>query len=221
MNPKAQFIYDDAQQPLYAILPFAEYMRLQGEDQPAPQKPSLLSNDRLSIRLPNGGPDAHIDLPRFVDYFCKAGLLSIPINQRAKKFSEFGVTELLSLEGLIRGCFLKKNSSYRNTMQATNDVVAALVETGMFKEVRFYKAKLRNNEIFNRAEALVPDNDTRAIDEDDPLSDSDFHKFSRTVKCIEGVESELIKFNTRHPHTGPRINNHWFRDPAYKPDFLA
>ncbi len=84
MTSKAQFIYDDEQQPLFAILPYAEYKRLLGEDQPAPQKPSLLSEDRLSVRLPNGGPGAHIDLPRFVDYWCKTGLLSMPINQRAK-----------------------------------------------------------------------------------------------------------------------------------------
>jgi|GEM_PF-595966 hypothetical protein len=206
MNSKAQFIYDDAQQPLYAILPFSEYKRLLGEHQPAPQKPSLLSADGLSVRLPNGGPGASIDLPRFVDYWARSGLLSMPINQRAKRFDQFEQSELFSLEPFIRGCFLPKDSSYKNTMQVTTEVIAALVDTGMFKEVRFDQAKLKEGQRFDRDDALV--------------KEKDLHKYSRTVKCLEIVESEVIKFLNAHPHKGPCINRYWFLDEYYKPAFL-
>ncbi|UVL16119.1 hypothetical protein LOY27_09765 [Pseudomonas atacamensis] len=206
MDSKAQFIYDDAQQPLYAILPFAEYKRLLGEDQLAPQKPSLLSEDGRSIRLPNGGPGAAIDLPRFVDYWARSGLLSMPINQRAKRFDQFEKTELFSLEPFIRGCFLAKDSSYKNTMQVTTEVIAALVETKMFKEVRFDQAKLKEGQPFKRDEALV--------------KEEDLHKYSRTVKCLEIVESEVVKFLKANPHKGPSINRYWFLDDCYKPAFL-
>ncbi|WP_440779449.1 hypothetical protein ACTACN_17190 [Pseudomonas syringae] len=206
MSSKAQFIYDDTQQPQYAILPFAEYKRLIGEDQSASPKASLLSNDGLSIRLPNGGPGAAIDLPRFVDYWARSGLLSMPINQRAKRFDQFEQFELFSLEPFIRGCFLSKDSSYKNTMQVTTEVIAALVETGMFKEVRFDKAQMKEGQLFDRAKALV--------------KEEDLHKYSRTVKCLEIVESEVLKFLKAHPHKGPSINQYWFLDECYKPAFL-
>ncbi|ORL69266.1 hypothetical protein B7H19_10040 [Pseudomonas putida] len=198
MIKKTQILYDENQHPLVAMVPYEEYIRLLNPVQEPPAPVSLLSKDRLSIKLPYGGNEAHIDLPRFVDYWARNGILSMPINQRAKSFSEFTKAEMYSVEALIRGKFLPKDSPYINTMQANGDVIKALVETGMFEEVRYDSAWLVNGTIFSHDQARVREDEV--------------HKFSRTVKCLRILAEPVAEYMKQHPvPPSARINDPWFK----------
>ncbi|MCO7557605.1 hypothetical protein [Metapseudomonas otitidis] len=136
-KPLHQIIYDTNNKPAFAVLPYPEYekmMTLLAEklDQSSP----LLSEDGLTIRLPHGGPDACIDLIVLANYCYERSLISIAIGARQQRLSKFAANQVGALDPLIRMCFLKPDSPYRNTMQATNDVVDALVETGLFKRTK-------------------------------------------------------------------------------------
>jgi len=135
MNHAVQFILDQNQKPLFAVLPFESYKKLidhQDSASDLPSHPSLLSEDGMRVRLPHGGPGAYIDLVRLVDYCMNASLVSMAINARQQALDKFSIDQIASLDPLIRMCFLPKDSPYRNTMQATTEVVDALVETGIF-----------------------------------------------------------------------------------------
>lgn len=132
-----QVIYDTNNKPAFAVLPYHEYekiMTLLAEklDQPSP----LLSEDGLFIRLPHGGPDAQIDLIVLANYCYERSLIAIAIGARQQRLSKFEINQVGALDPMIRMCFLKQDSPYRNTMQATTEVVDALVETGMFKRTK-------------------------------------------------------------------------------------
>ncbi len=107
-----QFILGENQEPLFAVIPYSEYKRVFAPKEQAVQESEQPKQIPLSIRLPNGGPDAAIDLPRFVDYWCRKGILSMPINQRAKPFKDFESRERFSVEAMVRMCFVP--ASYRN-----------------------------------------------------------------------------------------------------------
>ena len=51
---------------------------------------------------------------------------------RAQAYDKFPSNQLDTLDPLIRREFLPANSPYQNTMQATTEVVDALVESGLF-----------------------------------------------------------------------------------------
>ncbi|XEG73997.1 hypothetical protein QA447_07140 [Pseudomonas sp. abacavir_1] len=132
-----QVIYDMNNKPAFAVLPYPEYekiMTLLAEklDQPSP----LLSEDGLFIRLPHGGPDACIDLIVLANYCYERSLIAIAIGARQQRLSKFDANQVGALDPLIRMCFLRPDSPYRNTMQATTEVVDALVETGLFKRTK-------------------------------------------------------------------------------------
>jgi hypothetical protein len=133
MTHDVQFILDKSKKPTHAILDIDTYQDLirQGKKD-LPASPSLLSEDGLRITLPHGGPSAHIDLVRLVDYFIRRSLSSLAISARQQTLDKFQANQLRSLDPMLRICFLPKDSPYRNTMQATNEVVDALVETGLF-----------------------------------------------------------------------------------------
>lgn len=155
MNKKHQIISDQEGKPLFALIPYEEYVMLQkniNERRTAPTGSTLLSEDGLRISLPHA-PGEHIDLVRLVDYCVRTSQVSMgadddldevrkeygesfPVNMRAQALTNFDARQMGSLDPLIRAKFLSKNSPYRNTMQATTEVVNALVSTGIFNPTK-------------------------------------------------------------------------------------
>lgn len=196
-----QFILGENQEPLFAVIPFSEYTRVFAPKEQAVQESKQPKHIPLSIRLPNGGPDAAIDLPRFVDYWCRKGILSMPINQRAKPFKDFESRERFSVEAMVRLCFVPE--SYRNTMQVITEVTDQLVETGLFRLVKFDSARMVNGEIFVRSKALVTDEDERL----------NIEKYKRAVKCLEIVEDAAVQFVAANKPIQPISDNWWLHNP--------
>lgn len=112
----------------------------------APAVDSLLSADGLFVTLPHGGPDAKIDLHRLGHALYQRGTTLtvlpvgedgepqrlLPIAKKTQKLDDFTGGPANGLDAILRRCFLPVGSPYQNTMQATNAVVDALVETGLF-----------------------------------------------------------------------------------------
>ncbi|EJN17246.1 hypothetical protein PMI36_05580 [Pseudomonas sp. GM79] len=189
-----QVIYDANKKPLFVVIPYDdEYKRAFGIE------PSLaaMSSDYeipLTITLPNAGAGATIDLPRFVEYWVRCGIQSLPINKRAKPLREFEGRERFSLEALIRTCFITE--PYRNTMQAVNEVTDQLINTGLFREVRFNQAQLLPGKIFDREQAILQ---------------AEIQPYSRTVNCLEIVYEKAAEFCKQHPiPKDSKIDSRWF-----------
>lgn len=198
-----QFILGENQEPLFAIIPYSEYKRVFAPKEQAVQESEEPKHIPLSIRLPNGGPDAAINLPCFVDYWCRKGILSMPINQRAKPFKDFESRERFSVEAMVRMCFVPE--SYRNTMQVITEVTDQLVATGLFRLVKFDSARMVNGEIFVRSEALVTEADERL----------DIEKYTRAVKCLEIVEDAAVQFVAENQPIKPISDNWWLQNPHW------
>lgn len=136
MEPNVQLIRNEQDKPLFAVIPYETYLELI-KDKDLPMgltiASSLISDDGLSIRLPYGGPGAEIGLIRLVDYCRRSSTVSMSINARQQSLDKFDSKQQGSLEYLLRTQFLAKDSPYRNTMQATSEVVDALVQTGIFR----------------------------------------------------------------------------------------
>lgn len=138
MKNKIQFIVDDSNSPLFAVVPYADYLNLtalQREDGALPAGPSLLSSDRLTIRLPHGGPNATLSVLDFLEMWFRSATDDMAINQRAQAFDKFPEDQRCTLDPVIRRSFLPEGSPYKNTMQATTDVVEALLDTGLFTRI--------------------------------------------------------------------------------------
>jgi len=134
-----QFILDQNESPMFAVLPYAEYMRLianQNEVQDTANAPSLLSEDGRYIRLPHGGPDAQLDIVELLLLLESKGITDLAINQRAQTLQKFPDEQADTLDPIIRRELLGKDSPYQNTMQAVTEVVDALVETGIFSRTK-------------------------------------------------------------------------------------
>lgn len=136
MSKNVQFILNDQEKPVFAVLPYQAYLDLI-KDKDIPEEltvaSSLISSDGLKIRLPYGGPGAEIDLIRLVDYCRRSATVSMSINARQQTLDKFSSNQMGSLEYLLRTQFLPKDSPYKNTMQATSEVVDALEQTGIFR----------------------------------------------------------------------------------------
>lgn len=130
-----QFINSPHGEAQYAVLPIKVYQDLiaRSGDSALPSSPSLLSEDKRYIRLPNAGPSMWLDVLRFADLCSRRSLSFIAINQRAQTLDKFDPGQAFTLDPILRRVFLPDDSPYKNTMQASNEVVDALVETGMFK----------------------------------------------------------------------------------------
>jgi len=150
MSKQVQLILNDQEKPVFAVLPYTTYLELiKGKDVPDDLSiaTSLISPDGLKIRLPHGGPGAEIDLVRLVDYCRQSSMVSMAVNARQQTLDKFDSKQLGSLDHLLRTQFLAKDSPYRNTMQATSEVVDALVRTGIFRRSKrdfggYYRAVL-------------------------------------------------------------------------------
>jgi hypothetical protein len=188
-----QFIFDEHQKPLFAIVPYDEYTQV-FSDKSQPSADASAHEIPLSISLPNAGANAAIDLPRFVEYWVRCGIQSLPINKRAKPLHEFEGRERFSLEALIRICFI--SPSYQNTMQAVNEVTDQLVQTGLFHEVRFNKAQLIPDQVFKREHAIL---------------NASIQPYTRTVNCLEIDYPKAADFCKKHPITAEmKIDSQWF-----------
>lgn len=171
----------------HVIIPVDEferdYMRV-GTTNAAPPSDSvsesLLSADKLFIKLPHGGPDAKIDVHAFAYAFCRRGTTDsvlpvvpvVPIAKKTQKLADFEakrdnenkiVGPINGLDAMLRRCCLPEGSPYRDTMQATTAVVDALVETGLFK----------------RTIQTMPG-------------------FYRPVQCLSVVEDKIVAFVKEH-----------------------
>lgn len=129
-----QFINAPDGTPLFVVLPYAEFKKMENPENATEAPASLLSSDGLTIRLPNGGPGATLDLVQFVDVWVRNGTVSMAINKRQQPYDQFPREQINSLDPILRRCFLPKDSPYKNSMQATSAVVDALVETGLFSQ---------------------------------------------------------------------------------------
>lgn len=133
MSVPAQIIHDANEQPLFAVLPYQVYTELM-------QKAQLRSTPQEArlrfVRLPYGGPDARLDVLKLVEWMLREKIYEIPVNQRAQGYDKFPADQLLTLDPLIRRYFLKKDSPYINTMQATSEVIDTLEKTGLFERSR-------------------------------------------------------------------------------------
>lgn len=131
-----QFILDADGNPAFAVLPIDAYEALtkNSSDFEQPSRSSLLSADGRYVRLPNAGPDFHLDVLQLADLLQRRGTVSLAIAQRAQSLEKFNDEQFRNgLDPLIRRCFLPEDSPYKNTMQASNEVVDALVQTGIFE----------------------------------------------------------------------------------------
>ena len=133
---EVQFLSDDSGRPVFAVLPMAVYQALianQGTGA-LPAAPSLLCADGRNVRLPYGGPQSRLDVLRLADLCHRLQTTQLAIGQRAQALSEFSEEEVRhGLDPWIRSFFLPEDSPYKNTMQASNEVVDTLVETGIFE----------------------------------------------------------------------------------------
>lgn len=189
-----QVIYDVNQNPVFVVIPYDdEYKRAFGVESSQTEM-SAAHEIPLLITLPNAGAGAAIDLPRFVEYWVRCGIQSLPINKRVKPLREFEGRERFSLEALIRTCFITE--PYRNTMQAVNEVTDQLIRTGLFREVRFNQAQLLPGRIFDREQAILQ---------------AEIQPYSRTVNCLEIVYEKAAEFCKQHPiPKESKIDSQWF-----------
>jgi hypothetical protein len=141
-----QFIHNEDGEAEYAVMPIAHYRALIAEDYSTPAAAHLLlTEDPTAIKLPYGGPGVRLVVEELIGYLNKHGITDLAINQRAQSLNKYPEVQKMTLDPIIRREFLAPDSPYRNTMQATGDVVDALVSTG-----RFRRAKKRYD-FFNRA----------------------------------------------------------------------
>ena len=134
---KHQLIYDANNNPVFAVIPYSEYVKMSHLVADKLEQPSpLFSKDSLFIDLPHGGQNASIDLIVLASYCQNCNITAIPIGARQQRLSKFNHNQLGALDPLLRMCFLSPSSPYRNTMQATTEVIEALVQTGLFTRTR-------------------------------------------------------------------------------------
>jgi hypothetical protein len=177
VSKNVQLILNDQEKPIFAVLPYQAYLDLI-KDKDIPEEltvaSSLISSDGLKIRLPYGGPGAEIDLIRLVDYCRRASMISMSINARQQTLDKFESNQLGSLEYLLRTQFLPKDSPYKNTMQATSDVVDALEQTGIFRRSKrefpgYYRPVLALDYIADQGEEFMRGRKLPLFDKIDPF----------------------------------------------------
>ncbi|WP_085600418.1 MULTISPECIES: hypothetical protein [unclassified Pseudomonas] len=142
-----QFIHNEAGEAEYAVMPIAHYRKLIAEDFDSSVKAPhpLLTQDKIAIKLPYGGAGTCLVVEDLINYLKNHEIAHLAINQRAQTLDKYPEDQQMTLDPIIRREFLAEGSPYRNTMQASAEVVDALVSTG-----RFRRAKKRYA-FFNRA----------------------------------------------------------------------
>lgn len=142
-----QFIHNEDGEVEYAVMPIAHYRELISDDFDAsviPHHP-LLNQDKTMVKLPYGGADTWVCIADLISYLRAQGITHLAINQRAQTLDKFPEEQQMTLDPIIRREFLVDGSPYRNTMQASGEVVDALVSTGLFRRTK------KRYDFFNRA----------------------------------------------------------------------
>lgn len=140
-----QFIHNENGEAEYAVMPIAYYRSLTSQGSDSDTAHPLLTQDKKAVKLPYGGPGTCLVIDDLVDYLKKHGIKDLAINQRAQVLGAYPKEQEMTLDPIIRREFLMQDSSYRNTMQATGEVVDALVSTGRFRRTK------KRYDFFNRA----------------------------------------------------------------------
>lgn len=135
-NNNVQFLHNQFGEAIFAILPIETYKALLlGSSQETAEQvktsPLLFGEgDNLSVRLPYGGPDAAVKIKDIISKFKNLGVNEMAVNARAQSLDKFSEDQQHTLDPVLRRML---PHSYQNTMQATKDVVDALVASGYFK----------------------------------------------------------------------------------------
>ncbi|MCO7610567.1 hypothetical protein GWQ44_09330 [Pseudomonas sp. 3MA1] len=143
-----QFIHGENGEAIFAVMPIAVYRDLvagRSALEPAAQTHPLVNEDQTMIKLPYGGLNAYLHVPDLVNYLQKHGIKHLAINQRAQVYTAYPENQLMTLDPIIRREFID-DLRYKNTMQATTEVIDALVSTGKFR-----RCKQRYEGVFTRA----------------------------------------------------------------------
>ncbi|MFG0844279.1 MULTISPECIES: hypothetical protein [Pseudomonas] len=140
-----QFIHNENGDVEYAVMPIAHYRALTSGGSDVEDPHPLLTKDKTAIKLPYGGPGTCLIIEDLVQYLKDHGINHLAINQRAQVLTAYPKEQEMTLDPIIRREFLAPDSSYRNTMQATVEVVDALVSTGRFRRTK------KRYDFFNRA----------------------------------------------------------------------
>ncbi|MEG1038979.1 MAG: hypothetical protein RSE94_03555 [Pseudomonas sp.] len=133
-----QFIHGDDGEAVFAVMPIGMYRALMAggvQSEASPSSHPLLNEDHTMIKLPYGGPSAYLHVPDLLAYLKAHGIQHLAINQRAQTYDKFPQEQLMTLDPIIRREFLG-DLRYKNTMQATTEVIDALVATGHFRRIK-------------------------------------------------------------------------------------
>lgn len=143
-----QFIHGDDGEAVFAVMPIGMYRNLiagGARSEASASNHPLLNEEQTMIKLPYGGPNAYLHVPDLLAYLKDHGITHLAINQRAQTLDKFPPEQSMTLDPIIRREFLG-DLRYKNTMQATTEVIDALVSTGHFRRI-----KQRYEGMFNRA----------------------------------------------------------------------
>lgn len=133
-----QFIHGDNGEAVFAVMPIEMYRALiagGSRSEASASSHPLLNEDQTMIKLPYGGTNAYLHVPDLLKYLKEHGIKNLAINQRAQTLDKFPEEQQMTLDPIIRREFLG-DLRYRNTMQATTEVVDALVATGHFRRIK-------------------------------------------------------------------------------------
>lgn len=134
-----QFILDNDGNAIFAVLPIDHYRALTGAGQQAketPQAASLVNTEDWTLKLPFGGMFATIRLVDLLVLMDKHQMKDLAINQRAQSYDKFPQDQMLTLDPILRSLLPPAAAAYKNTMQATTEVVDSLVNCGLFTRIR-------------------------------------------------------------------------------------
>ncbi len=131
---KPQFIYDENNLPLFAVIHYQEYQLLISQIDNA--EVEIANIVHRYIPLPYGGPGAQLDILKLIEFFNREDTLEIPINIRAQRYDQFPENQRNTLDPFIRREILGLDSPYKNTMQATKELIADLISTGLFEHCK-------------------------------------------------------------------------------------
>jgi hypothetical protein len=136
-----QYINDEGGTPIFAIVPMARYMELlkanKADDATEASSASLFNADEWVVKLPHAGVFGFLDVRALITWMRNTFPdHTVAINNRAQSLSAFPDEQYETLDPWIRRNLSEPAQKYLNTMQATNAVVDALVETGIFKRVK-------------------------------------------------------------------------------------
>lgn len=123
-----QFLVDSRGRKTHVVLTIEDYdslLKLAGGNETKVINPL--------IKLPHAGSEDFLDTRILFSFIERNNIKDLAVNKRAQKLEDFVDIQKQTLDPLIRVLCLSPDSPYRNTMQATTEVVDALVDTGVLE----------------------------------------------------------------------------------------